>query len=122
MIIIVVIITWIVYSTNANIRKKPLKGELHQTAETAILTPLDPKESDPVIASTIIDNSAIDRVGFVCCLTTMLFFAAPLSTLVSVTLFRQLGHTWVYLLLLIATTVCVFNCIIIFKYKLVFFF
>jgi len=80
-LIAVAIIAWIVYTTDANIQKRQLKGELHQTVDTAA----DPKKLEPVINSTAI-NDAIDRVGFVCCLTTMLFFAAPLSTLVSVTL------------------------------------
>lgn len=59
-----------------------LTSELHQhqTVEVAAVTPLD--ISDTLIISTT-TNDAIDRVGLLCSLTTMLFFAAPFSNLVS---------------------------------------
>lgn len=85
----VAIIAWIVYITDSNIHRSQLNdvksAELHkhETVEAAAaVTPLDPEQPDIIITSTTI-NDAIDRVGFVCCLTTMLFFAAPLSSLVS---------------------------------------
>lgn len=86
-ITVVAFIVWIVYITDTNIHKIQLKNEpLKELAqkekiEVAVVTPLDPKELDPTNNSTSI-NDAIDRVGFLCCLTTMLFFAAPLSNLV----------------------------------------
>lgn len=88
MITAIAIIVWIVYITDSNMQRKHLKAatltELSQkeTVEVAAVTPLDPKEPDLATISRTI-NDAIDRVGFVCCLTTMLFFAAPLSNLVS---------------------------------------
>lgn len=53
----------------------------HQTVEVAAVTPLDISDTS-IISSTT--NDAIDRVGLLCSLTTMLFFAAPFSNLVSV--------------------------------------
>lgn len=88
MITAIAIIAWIVYITDTNIHTKQLKAatltELNkkETVEVVAVTPLDPKEPESATTSKTI-NDAIDRVGFVCCLTTMLFFAAPLSNLVS---------------------------------------
>lgn len=88
MITAIAIIVWIVYITDSNIQRKRMKvatlTELSkkETVEVAAVTPLDPKELDTATISRTV-NDAIDRVGFVCCLTTMLFFAAPLSNLVS---------------------------------------
>lgn len=88
-ITVVAIIAWIVYTTDSNIHRSQLNdvilAESHkrETVEAAAaVTPLDPERPDLIITSTTI-NDAIDRVGLVCCLTTMLFFAAPLSSLVS---------------------------------------
>lgn len=53
----------------------------HQTVEVAAATPLDISDTS-IISSTT--NDAIDCVGLLCSLTTMLFFAAPFSNLVSV--------------------------------------
>lgn len=84
----VAVIIWIVYITDATLHQKPLKtvqSAVHKPekiVEAAAVTPSEPKQSDSVTISTKI-NDAIDRVGFLCCLTTMLFFAAPLSNLVS---------------------------------------
>lgn len=73
--------------TNKNQAQLTLSApaELHEqkTAKTlAAVEPLDPKQPNlATIATTF--NTSIDSVGLVCCLTTMLFFAAPLSNLVS---------------------------------------
>lgn len=84
MITAIVVIVWIVYITDVNVHQKsPTSAELYklETGEAVAVTPLDSKIPDPVFSTTT--NDAIDRVGFLCCLTTMLFFAAPLSNLVS---------------------------------------
>jgi len=52
----------------------------HQTVEVAAVTPLDISDTSIISTTT---NDAVDRVGLLCSLTTMLFFAAPLSNLVS---------------------------------------
>lgn len=90
MITAIAVIAWIVYITDANVNQKQLKvlplAELHkkQTVQAVAVTPSEPKNHiDPDIVSTT-TKDAIDRVGLVCCLTTMLFFAAPLSNLVSI--------------------------------------
>lgn len=81
----VVVIVWIVYITDINAHQKQLKNrvQLRQQMEIVAVTPLDPKQPDSatVFANT---NDAIERVGFICCLSTMLFFAAPLSNLIHV--------------------------------------
>lgn len=88
MITAIVIIVWIVYITDVNGHqeslKSPTSAELYklEIGEDVAITPLDLKKPNPIIISTT-TNDAIDRVGFLCCLTTMLFFAAPLSNLVS---------------------------------------
>jgi len=84
-IIAVAIIVFIVYTTDTRVHQKQFKTPVHlrQTEEVIVVTHLDPKQPDPAIISADI-NDAIERVGLVCCLTTMLFFAAPLSNLVSV--------------------------------------
>lgn len=86
MITSVAIIAWIVCITNANVphkSKMPVLTEKHQhqSVQETVVTPSEPNQPGPVMISTN-TNDAIDRVGFVCCLTTMLFFAAPLSNLV----------------------------------------
>lgn len=88
MIIAVAIIAWIVYITNANVPHKskiPVLTEKHQhqSVQETVVTPSDPNQPGPAIISTNA-NDAIDRVGLLCCLTTMLFFAAPLSNLVTI--------------------------------------
>lgn len=85
MIAAVAFIVWIVYVTDLNVHRKPLNTStyLHQTAEVVVVTPSNPKQSDTATIFTNI-NDAIEKVGLVCCLTTMLFFAAPLSNLVSI--------------------------------------
>lgn len=85
-ITVLVFIVWIVYITNTNKTQLTLSDptELRQqkTANAvAAITPLDPKQEN--VATVSITINAIDRVGLVCCLATMLFFAAPLSNLVS---------------------------------------
>lgn len=84
-IIAAAIIVFIVYYTDINIHQKQFNTSenLRKTEEVIVITPSDPKQPDPAPISTNI-NDAIERVGLVCCLTTMLFFAAPLSNLVSV--------------------------------------
>lgn len=87
MITAVAVITWIVYITDSKIHQSQLKvisAELHKhdALKAAAVTPSDPELPDIITSSTTI-NDAIERVGLVCCLTTMLFFAAPLSSLVS---------------------------------------
>jgi len=57
--------------------------------EVAAVTPLDIADT-PIISSTT--NDAIDRVGLLCSLTTMLFFAAPFSNLVSVNTYNIIVH------------------------------
>lgn len=97
MITAIIVIAWIVYITDSNIHQSQLNdvvsAELHKhetvEAVAAAVTPLDPEKPDRITTSTTI-NDAIDRVGLVCCLTTMLFFAAPLSSLVSVMLYWYL--------------------------------
>lgn len=86
MLTVLVFIVWIVYITDTNKTQLTLSdpAELHQqktATAVAAVTPLDPKQENVATISTTIN--AIDRVGLVCCLTTMLFFAAPLSNLVS---------------------------------------
>ncbi|VVC37223.1 Hypothetical protein CINCED_3A003608 [Cinara cedri] len=83
---VVAFIFWIVYITDTTVHQTKLTlsapAEFHQqkTVETAAVGPLDPKQ--PNLSTTI--TTAIDRVGFICCVTTMLFFAAPLSNLIHV--------------------------------------
>lgn len=75
------------YFTYTNVNRKqsktlsPAELHLHETVEVAAVTPLDIADTS-IISSTT--NDAIDRVGLLCSLTTMLFFAAPFSNLVSV--------------------------------------
>jgi hypothetical protein len=88
MVTAIVIIIWIVYITDVDVHQESLNSltpaELYKLEinENVAVTSLDSKKPNPVIISTT-TNDAIDRVGFLCCLTTMLFFAAPLSNLVS---------------------------------------
>lgn len=89
MIIALAVIIWIVYITDASVHQKPLNTVLspvhhhEEIVEAAVaVTPSEPKQPDTATISTN-TNDAIDRVGFLCCLTTMLFFAAPLSNSVS---------------------------------------
>lgn len=105
MITAIAVIAWIVYITDANVNQKQLKvpplAELHpkQTMQAVAVTPSEPKKYiDPDIISTT-TKDAIDRVGLVCCLTTMLFFAAPLSNLVSI-------------MVCIVNQACIFKCFI----------
>lgn len=82
----IAVISWIVYITYTNLNQKQLKTVLseeshqHQPVEVAAITPLDISDTSIISTTT---NNAIDRVGLLCSLTTMLFFAAPLSNLVS---------------------------------------
>lgn len=80
----VAVIVFIVYITDGHQRQLKTSVHLRQKVEMMAITPLDSKLPDPATIS-IDNNDAIERVGLVCCLTTMLFFAAPLSNLVSIT-------------------------------------
>ncbi|CAI6358080.1 unnamed protein product [Macrosiphum euphorbiae] len=83
----IAVIAWIVYFTYTNVNRKqsktlsPAELHLHETVEVAAVTPLDIADTS-IISSTT--NDAIDRVGLLCSLTTMLFFAAPFSNLINV--------------------------------------
>lgn len=57
------------------------ESQQHQTVEVVAVTPLDISDTSIISTTT---NDAVDRVGLLCSLTTMLFFAAPFSNLVSV--------------------------------------
>jgi len=57
--------------------------------EVAAVTPLDIADTSIISSNT---NDAIDRVGLLCSLTTMLFFAAPFSNLVSVKINDIIAH------------------------------
>jgi len=87
-----------VYITYTNVNRKQSKtlssSELHehQIVEVAAVTPLDISDT-PIISSTT--NDAIDRVGLLCSLTTMLFFAAPFSNLVSVKTHNIILHVYI---------------------------
>lgn len=89
------IIVWIVYVTNSNIQRLQQQqmqsvAELQQQHKLNMegAASADSQQQPPSPATVIASNTvfatddAIDRVGLVCCLTTMLFFAAPLSNLV----------------------------------------
>lgn len=81
-------IAWVVFITQTDIHQKQSKSvssiELHQhqSADVAAVTSLD--ISDKSIVSSTAYDAAVDHVGLLCSLTTMLFFAAPFSNLVSV--------------------------------------
>jgi len=83
----IAIIAWIVYITYTSVNQKQsktvssAKSHQHQTLEVAAVTPLDVSDTSIIFTIT---NDAIDRVGLLCCLATMLFLAAPFSNLVSV--------------------------------------
>jgi len=83
----IAVIAWIVYITYSNVNQKQSKTvssvELHQhqTKEVVAVTPLDISDTSIISLTT---NDAIDRVGLLCSLTTMLFFAAPFSNLIHV--------------------------------------
>lgn len=81
----VAVIVFIVYITDVHQRQSKTSIRFRQKVEMIAVTPLDSKLPDPATISTD-NNDAIERVGLVCCLTTMLFFAAPLSNLVSITI------------------------------------
>lgn len=80
-------IAWVVFITQTDMHRKQSKSvssvELHQhqSVEVAAVTPLD--ISDKSIISSTTYDAAVDHVGLLCSLTTMLFFAAPFSNLVS---------------------------------------
>lgn len=78
----VAVIVFIVYITD--VHQRQLNTSVHSHQKVEMMEPLDSKLPDPATISTD-NNDAIERVGLVCCLTTMLFFAAPLSNLVSIT-------------------------------------
>jgi len=94
------VIAWIVYITYTNVNRKQSKTVLsaelqqHQTVEVAAVTPLDISETS-IISTTTYD--AVDRVGLLCSLTTMLFFAAPFSNLVSVKTHKINDHIYIYI-------------------------
>ncbi|XP_015373197.1 PREDICTED: sugar transporter SWEET1-like [Diuraphis noxia] len=83
----IAIIAWIVYITYTNVNRKQSKTVLsaelyqHQTVDVAAVTPLDISDTSIISTTT---NDAVDRVGLLCSLTTMLFFAAPFSNLIHV--------------------------------------
>ncbi|XP_060847341.1 sugar transporter SWEET1-like [Rhopalosiphum padi] len=75
----IAVIAWIVYITYSNVNQKQSKTV--SSAEVAAVTPLDISDTSIISLTT---NDAIDRVGLLCSLTTMLFFAAPFSNLIHV--------------------------------------
>ncbi|CAH1730986.1 hypothetical protein AGLY_015190 [Aphis glycines] len=81
-------IAWVVFITQTDIHQKQSKSvssvELHQhqSVDVAAVTPLD--ISDKSIVSSTAYDAAVDHVGLLCSLTTMLFFAAPFSNLIHV--------------------------------------
>lgn len=84
-LMVLAIIIWIVYVTDVNTQQKIQVAELNQLQSQSIVSSTVNPRKQPLVPAPTFDsntNEDIDRVGFICCLTTMLYFAAPLSNLV----------------------------------------